>query len=98
MTEAELFKILDEVKIPADKQALVLGWLGRGDGVAVYRNVAMDSGDFGHRKYMSFGSKQAQLEPEHCEEDGTPPTRLPDMGPHINWKYQLEGWVRREEA
>ena len=96
MTEAELFKILDEAKIPADKQALVLGWLGRGDGVAVYRNVAMDSGDFGHRKYMSFGSKQAQLEPEHCDGDGNPPKRLPDIGPQINWAYQLEGTVRRD--
>lgn len=62
-------------------------WLERGDGCAVYENVAFDSGDFGHRIYLSFGSAAAQLEMEE------PPTRMPDIGGIIGWKYQLKDTV-----
>jgi len=61
------------------------GWLVRGDGVAVYEAMAMDRSDFGARKYISFGSKEAQLE------TNDPPQRLPDIGNQINWQYQLVG-------
>lgn len=60
-------------------------WLERGDGIAVYRNQAMDSSNLGHRKFVSYGSRQAQLDTEE------PPQRLPDIGSQINWPYQLEG-------
>jgi hypothetical protein len=61
------------------------GWLVRGDGVAVYENMDMESMSFGARKYVSFGSADAQLE------TNTPPQRLPDIGGQINWRYQLVG-------
>lgn len=60
-------------------------WLARGDGIAVYRNQAMDSSNLGHRQFVSYGSRQAQLDMED------PPQRLPDIGGQINWPYQLEG-------
>ena len=58
-------------------------WLARGDGIAVYQNMALDSSTMGRRKYMSYGSPEAQLEME------VPPLRLPDIGPQINWMFQL---------
>lgn len=91
VTEEDLFKILDE-----EHHQTVKRWLDRGDGVAVYRNMAMDSANCGHRKFLSFGSKQCQLEPKDLV-DGQPPQRLPDIGSQINWQYQLEATVRREE-
>jgi hypothetical protein len=83
MTKEEPFEILDEQHHPT-----VNRWLDRGDGVAVYQNVALDSAGLGHRKFVSFGSEQAQLETDE------PPKRLPDIGGSINWKYQLEATVR----
>jgi len=66
----------------------VNGWLSRGDGVAVYEAMAFDRSDFGARKYVSFGSKEAQLETNE------PPARLPDIGAEINWQYKLVGYHR----
>lgn len=63
-------------------------WLQRGDGIAVYQNVALDSAGLGHRQFVSFGSAAAQIETSE------PPQRLPDIGNAINWKYQLEGVYR----
>ena len=83
MTKPELFEILDP-----EHHALVETWFTRGDGVAVYRNEAMDSANHGHRQFVSFGSPAAQLETDD------PPTRLPDIGGQINWAYQLEATVR----
>ena len=45
-------------------------WLDRGDGCAVYENMAMDSALLGHRKYTNFGSPAAQLEVDD------PPVRI----------------------
>lgn len=84
MTEQELFDLLDP-----EHHALVNGWLERGDGVAVYRNQAMDHSEHGSRQFVSFGSPKAQLEVEE------PPARLPDIGGRINWPYSLEAKVRR---
>jgi hypothetical protein len=84
MTETELFELLDP-----QHHDTVRRWLERGDGVAVYQNVALDSANAGHRQFVSFGSEAAQLEVEE------PPTRLPDIGGAINWRYQLEATVRR---
>jgi hypothetical protein len=79
----------EEIKEILDPQfwAVVNGWIGRGDGVAVYRNQAMDSIVGGERQFVSYGSHVCQLE---MSEDKLP-TRLPDMGGAINWAYQLEG-------
>jgi len=82
--EGWLFNILD-----IEHHPIVRRWLDRGDGVAVYRNVALDSGNLGHRKFVSFGSEAAQLETDD------PPKKLPDIGGQINWRYQLEAVVRR---
>lgn len=84
MTEQELFEMLD-----SEHHATVRGWLERGDGVAVYENVALDSAGLGHRQFVSFGSPAAQLEMAE------PPVRMPDIGGSINWKYQLKATVQR---
>lgn len=65
-------------------------WLARGDGIAVYQNVALDSATLGDNQFVSFGSPAAQLEVDE------PPTQLPDMGNAINWRFQLQGTYRGE--
>lgn len=60
-------------------------WLRRGDGIAVYENHDFGHPDLGDRRFVSFGSVQAQLETED------PPTVLPDSPKQINWRYQLIG-------
>lgn len=65
-------------------------WLDRGDGVAVYENQEIGHSNCGHRKFVSFGSKEALL-----EEDGPPPQRMPDIGGDINWRYCLVGIIPR---
>lgn len=65
-------------------------WLERGDGCAVYENHAMDGHGHGEKQFVSYGSKQCQLEVEE------PPQRLPDIGGMINWKFQLIGTYRGE--
>lgn len=74
------FGALDQVNV----------WLARGDGVAVYENVALDHSELGCRQFVSFGGPDAQLEVDE------PPTRLPDIGDKINWPYQLRGTYRGE--
>jgi hypothetical protein len=69
--------------------ATVNRWLARGDGIAVYQNVALDSANLGHRQFLSFGSPAAQFE-------GEPPEKLPDFPTAINWAYTLEGTFRGE--
>jgi len=78
MTPEELFEELDP-----QHHAKVRRWLERGDGVACYENVALDSVRLGHRQYVSFGSSAAQLE------TSKPPDRMPDIGGSINWPYML---------
>lgn len=63
-------------------------WLRRGDGIAVYENQLLGSPELGTRKYVSYGSSEAQLEVD------IPPTRLPDIGGTINWRYCLVGTHR----
>lgn len=69
----------------------VNGWLNRGDGAAIYRNMDFNSADLGQIKVTSFGSSRAQLETR------IPPTTLPDIGNTINWRYQLEATYRGPE-
>ena len=86
---------LDEIRDSMDpttrtaNMTIVRRWVERDDSVAVYENMAMDSRNFGHRKYVSFGSRDAQLETDE------PPERLPDIGSQINWPYMLAGTYRR---
>ena len=78
----DLFELLDpDIREGASRTISV--WLDRGDGCAVYQNEAFDHSNFGHRKFVSYGSPAAQLEVDE------PPTRLPDIGGQINWAYQL---------
>ncbi|HET7110255.1 MAG TPA: hypothetical protein VFI41_05250 [Gemmatimonadales bacterium] len=65
-------------------------WLARGDGVAVYENVELGHPDAGHRQYVSYGSPEAQIP------DAFPPSRMPDIGGSINWRYALVGAYRGE--
>lgn len=61
-------------------------WLARGDGIAVYRNEDLGSGDVGSIKFMSFGSAEAQFV--------VPPEQLPDFPSEINWRFRLHGVYR----
>jgi len=63
-------------------------WLERGDGIALYQNTCLDSSGMGRKQWVSYGSDDAQLEM------GYPPQTLPDIGPTINWPYQLVGTCR----
>jgi hypothetical protein len=74
--------------LPDGSLAAIERWLARGDGVACYQNMAMDSSQHGHRKFVSFGSKEAMLETD------TPPDRLPDTETMIHWAYQLVSTYR----
>ena len=82
-TKTQIESMLDSQNWP-----IVNRWLARGDGIAVYENHNIGSDGAGHRQFPSFGSSAAQLETE------TPPKRLPDIGGHINWAYQLIGTYR----
>lgn len=62
---------------------MIDAWMKRGDGAAIYENQDLGHPDLGSCKIVSYGSPRAQLEtPE-------PPTRLPDIGGAINWRYTL---------
>ena len=82
------FKSLEEMDLDEQFHEQVQKWLDRGDGVAGYENHDLGHRDLGHRQFVSFGSKYAQLE------EDTPPKRLPDIGSAINWRYQLIGTMR----
>lgn len=88
ITREQLKQLLDP-EMRESNFEIISRWLDRGDHCAVYTNVALDSAGAGHRQFTSFGSKAAQIEPQHCDKDGMPPTRMPDIGSRINWKYQL---------
>lgn len=78
----------EEDMVDAARQMNV--WLERGDGVAVYENVDLGHPGLGHKQFVSFGSPKAQLEVEE------PPTRMPDIGAQINWRYHLKAVYRGE--
>ena len=63
-------------------------WLGRGDGVAIYENQNLGCSSHGEKQFVSYGSPHCQLETKE------PPQRLPDIGGHINWAFQLVGVYR----
>lgn len=72
----------------SDALVVMNRWLERGDGVAIYRNEDLGHPHLGHRQFVSYGSPEAQIV------DAFPPTRMPDIGGAINWRYQLEGTYR----
>lgn len=82
------FTSIEETGLHADHYATVQKWLDRGDGCAVYENAELGHPALGSRKFVSFGSEQAQIEAD------TPPQTLPDIGGSINWRYQLVGILR----
>jgi hypothetical protein len=88
MTLGEVLALMDP-ETREQSECIIRRWVDRGDGVAVYENHAMDSRFFGHKKFVSFGSTEAQLEVDD------PPERLPDIGGQINWAYTLVGGYRR---
>ncbi|HXU02717.1 MAG TPA: hypothetical protein VN903_17250 [Polyangia bacterium] len=93
MTTATKSYTRDEVRalVPTQHHATVNRWLARGDGIAIYSNHDLGSRDIGHQQFVSFGSAAAQLETD------PPPSRLPDIGAAINWRYYLEGTYRGEQ-
>lgn len=67
-------------------------WVERGDGCAVYRNEDIGHELMGHLQFVSYGSSKAQIPvPFRPSGGGVPPTRLPDIGSAINWRYVLLG-------
>src|SRR5260370_41708783 len=63
-------------------------WLARGDGAAVYENHDPRHPERGSCRIVSYGSPAAQIE------TAEPPSRLPDIGNAINWRYVLGGTYR----
>ena len=60
-------------------------WLDRGDGVAVYENMALDSRNLGQLVFMSYGSEAAQIEEDEA------PKIMPDMRMYSTpWAYRLK--------
>lgn len=91
LTRTELLESLQSaLEAPEDAAVVINRWLARGDGVAVYENVELGHPDAGHRQYVSFGSPEAQIP------DAFPPSRMPDIGSAINWRYALIGAYRGE--
>lgn len=87
LTVTELKEKFAEAEITFEQVTVMTRWLGRGDGIAVYQNQDMGHRDLGLLQFLSYGSPAAQLE-------GEPPTRLPDIGGAINWRYTLVGTFR----
>jgi len=85
---------LEEAKMDSEFWPVAKKWLDRGDGVAVYENQDLWHPCLGHRKFVSYGSNEAQLETYD------PPARLPDIGSQINWRYYLAGVIppRKQEG
>jgi hypothetical protein len=99
-TREEATKLL--VDVLDNHRELFNRWLARGDGIAFYENKLVEAPvktkkgepDM-HRlnadmQFVSFGSPAAQIETHE------PPTRMPDIGSRINWRYQLIGIYRGE--
>lgn len=68
--------------------ALINKWLARGDKACLYRNEDLGHRDLGRVTIVSYGSSGAQLEAAQFER---PPSKLPDIGNAINWRYRLQG-------
>lgn len=54
---------------------------------AAYQNLAMDSADLGHLKFLKIGPGCTFQEP---------PKRMPDTPDQIGWRYGFIGWVNTE--
>ncbi len=76
-------------------------WPAGGRGAAVYKNALIEAPVVKKGvvvnpqldcKIVSFGPAGAQLETTE------PPTRLPDIGGQINWRYQLHAVVRPQRV
>lgn len=68
-------------------------WLSRGDVACVYRNEDLAHRDLGTFMVMSYGSPAAQIEAT-IPGEVNPPTRMPDFGDQIGWRYVLFGVYR----
>ena len=95
ISEALLFgELLEDC---GGNHAMVRRWLERGDGCAVYCNAALDSANCGHRIFLSYGSRAAQIELVDAVQDA-PPAQMPDTGRFATpWAYRLEGVCRRDQ-
>lgn len=90
ITLAELLAMADE-EVRDAVEALAKRAHNRGDGVAVYRNQALDSSQLGHRRFLTYGSSAAQIETVDA------PTQMPSIGSMAQcWAYQLEARCCRE--
>jgi len=83
-TREDVLKAMD-----VETHHLLERWWDRGDGVAVYQNMALDSAQAGRLVCFSYGSKAAQIETEE------PPKMMPDTGAiSTPWAYTLQGVVK----
>lgn len=90
-----LFSEPEYADLVAAARESVNRWIGRGDHVAVYENHDFGSLWAGEKRLVSFGSPTAQLEVETVEEL---PSRLPDIGGAIGWRYLLIGVYTGDET
>jgi hypothetical protein len=86
LKEADLERLMAAEEFPLATKMIVLGWLQKRKGVAVYRNSDLGHPQVGAVKMCSYGTPEAQIEGDH------PPDRLPDIGGEINWRFVLESY------
>lgn len=77
-----------ECMVEPEVWGVLEGWLNAGKGIAVYQNQDLGHSQLGHRQFVSYGTPEAQIEEDE------PPTRMPDIGYSINFRYILEGVCR----
>ena len=64
----------------SEQRTAIEGWINEGDHIAVYQNMALDSGTCGHVIFIRVG-EGATLK--------TAPKQAPDGSWGIGWKYRL---------
>lgn len=88
------FRSLAETLMDESTWPVIQRWIDREDGVAIYENQDFSHSMLGHRKAVSYGSANAQIEVRTAEEL---PIKLPDFTDSINWRYRLIGVFRPTE-
>jgi hypothetical protein len=69
----------------------IQGWRQEGKGAALYQNQELGHPEMGHLQIISFGTPEAGLPMDE------PPQTMPDFPDRINWRYQLVGFVPKED-
>ena len=81
-------KILGDSTVSAEALQQMRERSQPGQKWACYQNVALDSANLGHLKFLKVGTG--------CTFETAPSPRLPDTPDSINWAYQFVGFADLE--